>query len=277
MQPQLLTLDPAPLQRAAGRAAVGLGTRGAVTTLETLHQQGCAKAILPRTHGGGCEVVFLNTAGGLTGGDRVDYVLDLAPGARATATTQTAERAYRVSGGEAQVSVRLSVGRDGWLDWLPQETILFDGAALSRDITLDMGPGAGGMFLETAILGRHAMGETVTGLTFRDSRTVRRDGAALWSEPLLVDTRSLSRGGNPAMLGGARALATLVLVHPGAADRLAPLRAVLDEAGVESGASAFDGRLVLRLIAWDGLPLRRQLLRAIQVLRPGPLPRVWQT
>ncbi|MGQ0566030.1 MAG: urease accessory protein UreD, partial [Gemmobacter sp.] len=81
---------------------------------------------------------------------------------------------------------------------------------------------------------------------------------------------------NAAMLGGARAMATLALVHPAAPDRLAALNAVLDEPGVEAGASALDGRLVLRLIAWDGLPLRRQILRSLAVLRPGPVPRVWQ-
>jgi urease accessory protein len=270
--------DPACLQRAKGRAAVALvaGPRGRAV-LADLHQQGSAKAVLPRIDGGTTEVVFLNTSGGLTGGDRLDYALTLAPAIRATATTQTAERAYRSARGTARAEVRLTVGAGGWLDWLPQETILFDGASLDRDIRLDLGPGAGCLFLETVILGRHAMGETVTGLHFRDNRLICREGQPLWAEPLHIDTRVLERAGNPAMLGGARAMATLALVHPQATDRLAPLRAVLDEPGVESGASALDGRLILRMLAWDGLPLRRQTLRALAVLRPGPVPRVWQT
>lgn len=269
--------DPDRLQRAKGRASVSLmAGPGGRAVLGDLLQQGSAKAILPRVDGAATEVVFLNTSGGLTGGDRLDYALTLAPSLRATATTQTAERAYRSASGVARAEVRLAVGAGGWLDWLPQETILFDGAALERDIRLDLGPGAGCLFLESVILGRHAMGETVTGLQFRDSRMIRREGQPLWAEPLEIDTRVLARAGNPAMMGGARAMATLALVHPAAQDRLAPLRAVLDEAGVESGASAFDGRLVLRLIAWDGLPLRRQILRALAVLRPGPVPRVWQ-
>lgn len=268
---------PAPHQRTRGRAAVGLWLRAGKTELATLHQQGSAKAILPRTHGGPCEVVFLNTAGGLTGGDRLDYALDIADGTRATATTQTAERAYRAGQGEATVGVRLSVGRNSWLDWLPQETILFDGAALARDITVDLAPGAGCLFLETSVLGRHAMGETVTGLTFRDNRLVRQGGVPLWAEPLLIDTRALARGGNPAMLGGARALATIALIRPGAGDLLPALRAVLDREGVESAASAMGNRLILRMLAWDAMPLRQQVLQALSVLRPCPLPRVWQT
>ena len=269
--------DPAQLQRAKGRASVTLvAGRNGRAVLEDLHQQGSAKAILPRVDGDATEVVFLNTSGGLTGGDRLDYALTLAPELRATATTQTAERAYRSAAGTARAEVRLTVGAGGWLDWLPQETILFDGASLDRDIRVDLGAGAGCLFLESVILGRHAMGETVTGLHFRDHRLIRRDGQPLWAEPLEIDSRVLERAGNPAMLGGARAMATLALVHPDAADRLDALRAMLDEDGVESGASAFDGRLILRLIAWDGLPLRRQILRALSVLRPGPVPRVWQ-
>lgn len=270
---------PAPptLQRATGQAEVILraGPRGAVP--ERLMQQGSAKAILPDTFGSDAEVVFLNTAGGLTGGDELAYALAIGPGMRATATTQTAERAYAAGDdGTARMTVTLKVGAEGWLDWLPQETILYDGSALDREVVLDLGPGAGGLFLESVILGRHAMGERVQGLAFRDRREVRRGGLPLWSEPLALDTRTMGRADSPAILGGARAFATLALFRPDAVDLLAPLRAVLDQPEVECGASAFDGRLVLRLMAWDGLPLRRQILRALAVLRPGPLPRVWQ-
>ena len=270
--------DPARLQRAKGRASVVLGQGvGRHAALADLFQQGSAKAILPRVGDGATEVVFLNTSGGLTGGDRLDYSLTLGAGVRATATTQTAERAYRCARGVARAGVRLTVGPGGWLDWLPQETILFDGAALEREVTVDLDEAAGCLFLESVILGRHAMGETVTGLQFRDSRMIRRGGQPVWAEPLHIDTRALGRAANPAMLGGARAMATLVLVQPQAGDRLAALRAVLDEPGVESGASALDGRLILRLLAWDGLPLRRQILRALAVLRAGPPPLVWQS
>jgi urease accessory protein len=262
-------------QRAVGRAEVRLKAGGMP---DRILQEGSAKAILSGHGTATPEVVFLNTSGGLTGGDRMAVSLDLAPGIRATATTQTAERAYASSGGRAEVQVRLSVGAGGWLDWLPQETILFDGAALDRHVTLDLAPDAGCLFLESVVLGRHAMGETVQGLLFRDRREVTRDGRPLWAEPLAFDTRTLTRADSPAILGGARAFATIALIRPDASDLLAPLRAVLDQPEVESGASALPGRLVLRLLAWDGLPLRRQILRALAVLRPGrALPRVWQT
>ena len=84
-------------------------------------------------------------------------------------------------------------------------------------------------------------------------------------------------GAGQAVLGGARAFASLVMVAPGLEDAIGPLRRVLDEPGVVAAASAYDGRLTLRAMAQDGWPLRRQIVRALSVLRRGAvLPRVWQ-
>ncbi len=254
------------LQRAKGEACVTL----AADRLVRLRTEGSAKAILP---GGtqGREVVFLNTSGGLTSGDALTYALDLQAG-QAVTTTQTAERAYRADGPAARMDVRLAVGPGGWLDWLPQETILFDKAALDRRTVIDLAPGAGCLALEAVVLGRAAMGETLTQVRFRDRREIRRDGAPFWIDPLALDNGALTAGS--AVLGGARAFASIVMTGEAA---LAPLRAVLDEPGVEAAASAFAGRTVLRMRAADGWPLRRQIIRALHVLRAGrPLPRVWQ-
>jgi urease accessory protein len=255
------------LQRAKGEALVTLGPTAQLVRLRT---EGSAKAILP---GGGAvpEVVFLNTSGGLTSGDALRYGLAL-QGGRAVATTQTAERAYRAADGPARMEVRLTVGPGGWLDWLPQETILFDRAALDRRTVIDLGTGAGCLALEAVVLGRAAMGETVRSLRFRDRREIRMQGAPYWIDPLALDDRALTDG--DAVLGAARAFATIVMTGEAA---LQPLRAVLDEPGVEAAATAFAGRTVLRMRAPDGWPLRRQIVRALHVLRQGrPLPRVWQ-
>ncbi len=264
---------PAPHQRSHGRAEVGFVAQGGRVRLSRLAQQGSAKAfVLPGPLG--AEVVFLNTSGGLTAGDRLALSLDVPAGARLTGTTQTAERLYRAAGGEARIEVSLTVGPGGHLDWLPQETILFDGCAARRRTVIDLAEGAGCLAVEALVLGRAAMGETVARLDLSDTRTIRRDGRAIHLEPLALTPAHL--GVRPALLDGARAVASLVLVAPGAADALGPVRAALDEPGVRSAASAPDGRLVVRLMAPDGWPLRRQLARLIVLLRRAPLPRVWQ-
>lgn len=271
----MLDATPIIMQRARGRASVSLGLSGGVTRLRRLHQSGSAKALLPRVHSGTPEVVFLNTAGGLTGGDRMDFSATLGPGARATLTTQTAERAYASSGGAARVTVEMSAGPGAELHWLPQETILFDGSALDRRTTVRLEGDARLLMVESVVLGRAAMGESVARLDLTDRRTVTRDGAFLMIEPLRLTADVLARR-SAATLGNARALSTIILAGQGAEDLLGSIRAALDEPGTEAAASAWDGRLVVRAMAGDGWPLRRLVARVLSILRGGPLPRVWQ-
>jgi urease accessory protein len=247
--------------------------RGGASRLTDLHQSGSAKAFLPQVHGPVPEVVFLNTSGGLTGGDRLMFSVALGDGARAVATTQTAERAYASSGGRAVMDVVLSLGASAALDWLPQETILFDRSTLARRTRADLGPGAHLILSETVVLGRAAMGETVRELEFSDWREVRRQGRPVLVEPLRITAATLQAG--PAGLNGARALATVALVAPGAEDALAAVRACMPD-GIEAAASGWDGKLIVRLIGPDLLPVKRGVARVLNVMRGVALPRVWQ-
>jgi urease accessory protein len=270
---------PGEMQRTRGAARVALVPRPSLWqpggwTLGDLYQQGSAKVILPEVSGAP-EVVFLNTSGGLTGGDRLSYALHLGPGLRATATTQTAERAYKATAGTAEVALEFDLGAGTHLDWLPQETILFDQARLTRRTVIRLQPDAlGCLALESVVLGRAAMGETVGQLAFSDRREVWRGDRLIFADPVRLTSTAL--GGDPAGLGGARAFASLVLVAPGAEDALVALRPILQEPGVRAAASALPGRLTMRALAVDGWPLRRLLTRVLTQLRRQPLPRVWQ-
>lgn len=263
-------------QRSHGAARVGFVAADGRVRLASLRQEGSAKAIVLPGPDGMPEVVFLNTSGGLTGGDRLAFRAEVPAGGRVTATTQTAERVYRSPAGRAEVEVALSVGAGGHLDWLPQETILFDRCAATRRTTIDLAAGATCLAVESLVLGRAAMGEVLAGLDFRDTRLIRREGQALHLEPLHLTGAHL--GDRAALLGRARAVASLVMVVPGAGDALAPVRAALTQDGVRAAASApAGGRLVVRLMAADAWPLRRQLVRLLTLLRRAPVPRVWQT
>ncbi|SIS78155.1 urease accessory protein UreD [Phaeovulum vinaykumarii] len=289
-----LPLDPpvggaAPLERVRGAARVTLGAGG---RLGGLHQSGSAKVFLPdlRQPGPrGPEVVYLNTAGGLTAGDRLSYGLTLAPGVAAVGTTQTAERAYRAREGAATMAVTLELGAGARLDWLPQETILFEQSALDRTTCIEMAPDAEALMAETVVLGRAAMGEVLTRVAFSDRRVVRVAGRPFWTEPFGFEGADL--GAAPALLGGARAVSTLALLAPGGGARAedlaralqARLPAILDRVRASGRAApvmavtGFRGRLIARMAATDVLGLRRALAHALEFLRPGaPLPRVWQ-
>ncbi|SFP54308.1 urease accessory protein UreD [Tranquillimonas alkanivorans] len=270
-QPQQVTM-----QRARGRAAVALSARAGRTALDRLHQSGSAKAMLPRCHGPVPEVVFLNTAGGITGGDRLEYALDLGAGARAVATTQTAERVYASSGGAGAIDVAMKVGTGARLHWMPQETILFDRAALDRRTTISLEGDASCLVAETLVLGRAAMGEIVRTLDATDRRRVTRDGIPVLAEPIRLTSDVLARD-DAAGLSGAKALATVALVAPGAEDAMASVRRLLEVEGVDAAASAWDGKCVVRMMAREAWPLRRLVARVLVQLGQGPLPRVWQT
>jgi len=260
-----MNVQIAPLhQRTRGTAEVVL----AGGRLRRLYTQGSAKAIL--LDGAIPEVVFLNTSGGLTGGDRLGF--SLSTDRDTTATTQTAERAYRAEVDTARLDVALDV-TGGRLDWLPQETILFEGSALRRRTRIALGPEAQCLMLEAVVLGRAAMGETLRDLSFHDTREITRAGKPVLVEPIRLTGAALH---GPATLNGARAFASLALVARGAEDALGPVRAQLTEVGVRGAASGLDGKLTIRLMADDGWPLRRQIARLLAVLRRGSLPRVWQ-
>ena len=258
------------LQRSRGAATATFARRRGAVRLVDLHQTGSARVMLPRG-GEGPEVVFLNTSGGLTGGDTLSYGLTLDQGCRVLATTQTAERAYDAGGQPAVVRVTAKVGAGSRLDWLPQETLLYQSAHLQRRTEIDLGPDAACLLAETVILGRAAMGKRVTDARLSDRRLITRQGRPVWAEHLSLTPEVLTSPA-PALLNGVRACAVVCLVAQGAEDAVAPVRAVLDFGAV----SGWDGKCVVRLTAADGWPLKQHLARVLAVLTGRALRRVWQ-
>jgi urease accessory protein len=265
-----------PYQRARGRVEVAFGQQDGSARLRRLYQSGSSKGFLPKTHGRPPEVVLVNTAGGVTGGDRIDQVISAGPGVRLVVTTQAAERVYRALAGAARIETRLAAGAGASLDWLPQETILFDGGHLARRLEVDLAVDATFTGLETLVLGRAAMGETLERGAIADQWRIRRDGRLIHAEALRIDGDFRAATAGSATLGGCRALATLIHAAPDAGDRLASARAgIAGLDAVRAAATAKAGVLILRLVAHDLAPLRAALVRFLSEFRTDPLPRVW--
>ena len=149
---------PVPMQRAHGQARVGFRSRAGLTCLDRLFQEGCAKLRFPRPFGAEPpQAILINTAGGLTGGDRFGAEVILAPQAEACLTTQACERIYRSTGADAVVSNCLRLSHGTRLAWLPQETILFDGGRLSRRLDVEMASDAELLAVEAVLFGRAAL------------------------------------------------------------------------------------------------------------------------
>jgi urease accessory protein len=266
------------LPRTQGSVRLELSRRGDTTHLDVLHQAGAARARFPKPAAGAPpEAVLLNTAGGLTGGDRMDLEVTLGAGAEATLTTAAAEKIYRARDGEAsEIGVQLALGAGARLAWLPQATILFDGSRLDRRTEIELAGDATFLAVEQLVFGRQAMGEDVHHGSCRDAWRIRRDGALVFADTFRVGGAVAAALDRPATLAGARAAAMLIYVAADAASRLEAVRAMLD--GVESvaGASAWDRLLVVRAIARDGRTLQGDIAPIVRALSGRPLPRVWQ-
>lgn len=269
----LKQLPSTPLQRAKGRAHLGFAVKAGTTKLSDLHQSGSVKALIPRNHAGRVDAVLINTAGGVTGGDRLQYSADLDAGAELCLTTQTAERIYKASSDRGQIEATFKLGDTAAFDWLPQETILFEGSALARKLTVDMADSASALLLEPIVLGRKAMGEDLQSCDMSDQWRVTRGGKLAYADALKISDPARLQGA--ATLGDNRAFATLVYIAPDAEARLGQMRNLLNFDAVHAAASAWNGCLVTRFIAADAQPLRAALISTLTQFRAHPLPRVW--
>ena len=262
------------LQRARGELRVSVKRRGPASVLDGLRQAGCLKARFSRPVAADWfDVTTVNTSGGVAGGDQLETAIVVGEGARATVGAQAAERFYRAlpESGPSLVRTSISMGSGGAMEWLPQETILFDRCALDRRLTIDMAGDASFLGIEMLVFGRAAMGEIFGSARLRDVIRIQRDGVALLHDAIRIEREAAPLLARSASAAGARAVATVVYVAPDAEARLDAVRAAGDFA-----ASAWNGMLIARIIAADGATGRALVLAVLAVLRDGrPLPRVW--
>jgi urease accessory protein len=293
--------EPARLQRAVGELRIGVKRRGPETVLDDLRQAGCLKARFPRrVVPGWMDIVMLNTGGGVAAGDRLDIAVNVGPGAQATIAAQAAERFYRARTGDPPSHVRthLTAAIGAALEWLPQETILFDQSALNRRLEVDLAADARFLGVETIVFGRTAMGERIGQGTLRDLIRITRDGELLLHDAIRIEGDIDAKLQRRTIAAGAGVVSTIVYVAQDTAEKLTALRASpvtsSDRQGgspsppravagrpctpcrTECAASAWNDMLVVRILGPESAAVRRTVIAALAILRANrPLPRVW--
>ncbi len=268
------TLLPAYI-RAAGAVTLGFAAGRSGTRLVERADGGGYLVRTPRPHAGSCEAVLINTGGGMAGGDRLALTATTGPDADAVITTQAAEKIYRSQGPATEIEVGLTLGSRSRLAWLPQETILFSGSRLNRRLAAELPGDATLTIAEMLVFGRTAMQETVETGDLRDRWRIRRDGRLIFADEVRLAAAPARLLERKASGNGARALATILHIAPEAEARLDGMRALPVSGLVESGASAWDGMLLMRFVAQDAQALRHDLVAAIEWLRGAPVPRSW--
>jgi urease accessory protein len=260
--------------RAVGRIELTAEYGRGITQRKRLHESGGLRMHFPGQRMRELEAVLINTAGGIAGGDRMD--LDIAAGekARLVVSSAAAEKLYRSLGPKARIGIKLSAGADASLGWLPQETILFDGARLERSIDIELAADARLLFAEAVVFGRTGMGEAVKHGFLFDRWRVRRGGTLVFAESVRLDGPIAEKLHKAGVANGGAGIAT-VLIVPGSAETLEPLRALESRFRGEVGTSAWNGIAVARLCAADGAALRHDLMALVATLRGGRLPHCW--
>jgi len=260
--------------RARGAVAFDVHVRDGVTRRGTLHESGSLRVRFPSPEAEGLSAVFVNTAGGVAGGDRFDVDISAGEGARLTLTTAAAEKIYRATDRPAELAISLKLAAGARIAWLPQETILFDRAKVARRIDIDLADGASLLLCEMVVFGRTAMGERMQRGSFVDRWRVRREGKLVYAETVRLDGDISEKLAQRAIGKGAAAVATALIV-PGDQALVEHIRQAADDFGGEVGISAWNGFAMARFCAQDAARLRADMVAVLSRAGHVPLPRLW--
>jgi urease accessory protein len=267
---------PALRQRAVGRVAFAAAALNGRTRPMCIEESGSMRIRLPKGAGAGLDAVLVNTAGGIACGDRFSVEVEAQANAFVTVATPAAEKVYRSDGPVSHLSVKLTAGARGRLDWLPQETILFDNARLDRQLEATIAEDAQLTLLEAVVFGREARAERIADGLFIDRWRIRRGPRLVYADTLRFNGSIADLLQKPSVGNGARALATLIHVAPDAEARLEAVReGLLLGNGCDAAASAWNGLLAVRFCAVTIEALRTAICPFLLAFRGEPLPRVW--
>ena len=260
-----LTLDFAP--RGAKTALVNRAHRGPLTVQRPFYPEGEV-----------CHVYLLHPPGGVVAGDRLTINASAESSAKALITTPAASKFYRSGGGEARQTVNLTVAEGASLEWLPQETIVYEGALLNSAMHIDLAEHAHFIGWEILALGRPAASEGFDNGSANLNWRISRAGHLFYLERQHQDAQAFqARWG----LAGHSACGTL-FVYPATSLQLAAVQELIgDEAN--RGVTLIEGLLICRCLDRRA-DLLKSFFDAVWGLVRGDVvgkevcaPRIWAT
>ena len=268
-----------------GRGEIGFSCQDGYTKLSHLYQHDPVRVLFPDVPSDEVKQgIVVTTSGGLVGGDSISLDLTFDERTSAMVMAQAAEKIYGSHKDNCSIEVDLKAETLAWAEYLPQETILFDGARLNRTTRIEAEVGAKILAGEYLVFGRRGSGESFSSGYLRDAWEVRRENKLIWADTLLLENNVSEILNHPACLDDAAAAATVVFIGDDAETYLREARAILEDncGTIRAGVSAVNGILVARLIGKDTLNLRYALggfwqhLRHTVGLLPMSMPRLWQ-
>ena len=275
-------LSDTDLQRAQGSCRILLSGSENRTRIMDVFQRSPIRVMFPRAGGGALEeAVLINTAGGIAGGDRLEYSVTALANASIAVTSQAAEKVYRALNQPARIATKLKAFDAAKLAWLPQETIVFDWARVNRQTEIELSSGAELLALEWLVLGRAAHGEEVHGGHITDSWRVKKDGRLIWADTFRATDETFPHVHRKALLSDRRAVATLIHFGPDLDTRLEFFRGLASSLECDCAATSVGGLIIVRFAANVSSNLRSALRSFLQQFGrefgPGPfrVPKMW--
>jgi len=270
------------LQRAEGSCRIVLCGSEKGTRVMDVYQKSPIRVLFPRASGARVEeAVLVNTSGGVAGGDRLEASVTAMEDASIAITTQAAERVYRALKESAQILTTLKTRDAARLAWLPQETIVFNRARVSRETHVEVTSGTELLALEWLVLGRAAHGEKLSAGTITDSWRIVKDGRLVWADSFRLTDDVLPHLGRKALLSDCTAVATLVYFGAEPGSRLELVRDLASSLGCHCAATLVGGLMVARFAARTSYDLKTALRSLLQqfgkglVQGPFQVPRMW--
>jgi urease accessory protein len=270
------------LQRSEGSARLILAGSARGTRIVDIFQRSPIRIMFPGIRGSAVEeAVVVNTAGGIAGGDRLEFDVTLLADAAVIVTSQTAERVYRALSEPAVIETRLKICEAAKLAWLPQETIVFNGGRMRRNTQIEISAGAELLALEWLVLGRAAHGEEMAGGQIIDGWQVRLDGRLIWADRFRATDEVFPRLRCRALLADFKAIGTLIYFGPDVQAWVQFLRDLAPRLQCHCATTAVSGLVIARLaagaVAELKAGLREILLQFERTLDPGPfrMPKMW--
>lgn len=233
---------------------------------------------------GVCHTLLLHPPAGIAGGDELEIVAAVADQAHALLTTPGAGKWYRSAGLWASQRLNFEVGAGAVLEWLPQESIVFDGALANMQTRVVLAENASFIGWEVLCLGRRASGEHFSSGAMNLSIRIEREGKPIWLE------RGMLEGGSkllhsPAGLAGFSVSATLLATGGGLDSELlaACRKLVPQEANAQYGVTLLPEVIVVRYLGHSSEAARAWMIALWSLLRPAMIgrevliPRIWNT
>jgi urease accessory protein len=229
-----------------------------------------------------CHMVVVHAPGGVAGGDELKIDIGLEAHARALLTTPAAGKWYKSDGRPASQRVFLAVAAGAKLEWLPQETILFDAASARLETAIDLADDAVFAGWEISCLGRRLSGESFENGHLRQSLAIRRAGRLVWNERLAFAAGDRIMQ-SPVGLGGRHVFGTMVVAAGALPGELLDACRGLTPLTGEQGITALPDIVAARYLGQSAehavgyFESLRAVLRPWYAGRPAVRPRLWNT